>query len=181
MTETTELWISTSHPSPSSTGSFIRRRKSAWCSWINRTSCGFCFPSSWSIGCREHRMTQSQENIGMDTPKRCRNELNSQFTTCKIWGLACTTARKAWNWEKVLFTSYNLKESISQTSTETNRKQRLEPVDYCVENPSCRHLHSSPLLGDPGRRGTIKIIFCFSSMNISIEVIFLPVGKDLKD
>lgn len=44
------IYSRSSHPSPS-TGSFIRRRKSAWCSWINLTNCGFCFPSSWSIGC----------------------------------------------------------------------------------------------------------------------------------
>lgn len=41
-----------SYPSPPWTGSLISRRKSAWCSWISLTSWGFCFPNSWSMGCK---------------------------------------------------------------------------------------------------------------------------------
>ena len=39
------------HPSEPSRGSFINWRNSAWCSWIILKSWGFCFPSSWSMGC----------------------------------------------------------------------------------------------------------------------------------
>lgn len=78
-----------SYPSPPWTGSLISRRKSAWCSWISLTSWGFCFPNSWSMGCK------------MMIVKRMfhwRNIISDGGEwTCNNCGFACTIARKTWN------------------------------------------------------------------------------------
>lgn len=38
---------------PSAPASLMRRKNSAWFSLMRRRRAGFCFPNSWSIGCRD--------------------------------------------------------------------------------------------------------------------------------
>lgn len=98
------------YPSPPSTGSLISRRKSAWWSWISLIRWGFCFPSSWSIGCHREEITQSPSitkkkkksyaHIFANQPKMIFSE-EEWLRTCKICGLACTIVRRAWNWKRI--------------------------------------------------------------------------------
>lgn len=85
------------YPSPPSTGSLIRRRKSAWCSCISLIRWGFCLPSSWSMGCQQWKHWKENLHTEFLQMVQTREELRSE--TCKICGLAWTIARKAWNWE----------------------------------------------------------------------------------
>ena len=75
------------HPSEPSRGSFINWRNSAWCSWISLKSWGFCFPSSWSMGCTRHSSFNNEtllakkiiENKTLRHQKASRNTIKKWY------------------------------------------------------------------------------------------------------
>lgn len=98
-----------SHPSAPSWGSFINWRNSAWCCWINLMSCGFCLPSSWSIGCNNitgGTISSECEQPIKRTPRNKNTNLQNLWICLDQWtqSLELESTRKFFN-----FSTYKLK------------------------------------------------------------------------